>query len=58
VEYEDVRDRVKVDYLEERTMLMREPFVRELMERTEVTRSFTPPSRTRRETGPAPGGGE
>jgi foldase protein PrsA len=48
-EYEDVKTRVRLDYLEERAELLKDVFVRDLMGRAEVTRSFRPP-------GPAPRG--
>jgi len=44
VEYDSVRTRVRLDYLEERALLLREPFLRELMERARITREFTLPA--------------
>lgn len=44
-EYEDFKRIARVDYIEERALLRREVFLRELMERTRVTRSFSPPKR-------------
>jgi parvulin-like peptidyl-prolyl isomerase len=43
VEYERIKARVRVDYVEDRALLMRELFVRELMDRTTIKR-FLPES--------------
>lgn len=52
-DYKDYRTAARMDYLEERAELQRDVFVRELMEKTKVTRSFVPPER-KREASPAP----
>lgn len=46
-DYGEYRTLVRHDYLEERALLLREPFLRELMERAKVTRNFEPPKRRR-----------
>jgi parvulin-like peptidyl-prolyl isomerase len=53
VAYEEVAARVRLDHEEERVELMKDAFVRDLMDRVEVTRSFTPPERPARDDGAA-----
>lgn len=48
-EYEDFKAVARADYLEERAETLKESFLRELMQRTKVTKSFEPPERKRRE---------
>jgi len=43
--YKDCTTAARMDYLEERAAIMRDVFVRELMEKTKVTRKFVPPER-------------
>ena len=43
--YEDFKKIARADYLEERALLRREVFLRELMEKTHIERDFTPPKR-------------
>lgn len=47
-DFKDCRTAARMDYLEERAELLRNVFVRKLMEKTKVTRSFVPPERTTR----------
>jgi hypothetical protein len=43
-----MRALVRADYLEHRAEVLKDVFLRDLMERTEVTRSFEPPERAPR----------
>ncbi|MHC5058411.1 MAG: peptidylprolyl isomerase [Planctomycetota bacterium] len=43
--WEDFRKIARSDYLEERALLRREAFLRDLMERARIERNFTPPKR-------------
>jgi hypothetical protein len=52
-DYKDYRTFARMDYLQERAEILRDAFVRDLMSKTKVTRSFVPPER-KRETGAAP----
>jgi foldase protein PrsA len=47
VEYESIKARVRLEYLEERATLLREVFVRELLDRVKIERMFETPAGNR-----------